>query len=376
MKIAIDLRPLMAGKITGVEVYMLNMLKSLFELDSENEYILWYNAFKKIDISHFPSNYPNVTLKRTKIPNKILNLSLSLLRWPKVDKMIAKDIDILWVPDPRPAPVSKNCKKITTFHDLSFEDFKYSFNFKTRLWHKILRPRKEAKEADYIVSVSEFTKGQLIDEYNIDAKKIIVIQEAAAEYLKPIYFPKSFEVIKRKYSLPDQYFLCLSTIEPRKNITGIIKAYNDWQYGNKSDIGLVIAGKRYPNIFSDFHLKKHPLIHMPGFIDEEDKSLLYQHSLAFLYPSLYEGFGLPILEAMQCGTPVITSDATAMSETAGDAAILVNPNEPDEIKRAMDQIYRDEDQRKELIEKGFEQAKKFSWKKSAEDILKVFSVHK
>ncbi len=372
MRIAIDLRPLMSGKISGVEVYIENMLKSLFELDQKNEYILWYNAFKKVDVSHFPTDYSNVKLKRTKIPNKILNLSLSLFRWPKIDKLIGEGIDVLWTPDPRPTPVSKKCKKIVTFHDLSFEDFKYSFNLKTRLWHKILRPKKEAKEADHIIAVSEFTKGQLVDTYNIDARKITVIQEAAAEYLQPIHFPKSFEVIKRKYSLPDQYFLCLSTIEPRKNILGIIRAYTDWQYGNKSDIGLVIAGKRYPNIFSDLHLKKHPLIHMPGFIDEEDKSLLYQHSLAFLYPSLYEGFGLPILEAMQCGTPVITSDATAMPEAAGDAAVLVNPNEPDEIKRAMDRIYRDEIVRKELIEKGFEQAKKFSWKKAAGELLELF----
>ena len=370
-KIAIDLRPLMAGKISGVEVYMVNMLKALFELDKENKYILWYNAFKKVDISHFPKDYPNVKLKRTKIPNKFLNLSLSLLRWPKVDKLIGRGIDVLWTPDPRPAPVSKNCRKIITFHDLSFEDFKYSFNFKTRLWHKILRPKKEAEEADHIIAVSNFTKGQLMEEYNIDARKITVINEAAADYLKPLHFPKSFELIKRKYNLPDQYFLCLSTIEPRKNIVGIIRAYTEWQEGNRSDVGLVIAGKKYPNIFSDFHLKKHPLIHMPGFIDEEDKALLYQHALTFLYPSLYEGFGLPILEAMQCGTPVITSDATAMPEVAGDAAILVNPNEPGEIKRAMDSIYRDDEYRKELVEKGFAQAEKFSWKKAAGELLNI-----
>ncbi|MBU0728087.1 hypothetical protein KKA95_05365, partial [Patescibacteria group bacterium] len=126
MRIAIDLRPLMAGKISGVEMYIVEMLKALFELDKKNEYILWYNTFKEVDISHFPANYPNVEVKRTKMPNKFLNLCLSILRWPKVDKLIGKDIDALWVPDPRPAPVSKKCKKITTFHDLSFEDFKYS----------------------------------------------------------------------------------------------------------------------------------------------------------------------------------------------------------------------------------------------------------
>lgn len=372
MKIAIDLRPLMAGKITGVEVYIKSMLEALFKLESEHEFILWYNAFKEIDTSHFPKLPKNVKLVRTRIPNKLFNLSLSLLRWPKLDKMIGKGIDLLWVPDPRPAPVSKECKKIITFHDLSFEDFKYSFNFKTRLWHKILRPRKEAREADKIVAVSQFTKGQLVEEYNIDPKKIDVIHEAAGEHLKPLNLPKSLELLRRKYSLPENYLLCLSTLEPRKNTTGIIEAFLAWQEDTKVDVGLVIAGKKYPKIFSETKLKKHPNIYLTGFIDEEDKALLYQHALAFLYPSFYEGFGLPILEAMQCGTPVITSNATAMPEVAGQAALLVNPNDPKELKNAIHELYRDEALRENLSKKGFQQAAKFSWNKTAKTLIRLF----
>ncbi|MBU0529782.1 glycosyltransferase family 4 protein, partial [bacterium] len=243
---------------------------------------------------------------------------------------------------------------------------------KTRLWHKVLRPKKEAKESDQIIAVSKFTKNQLVEEYGINSDKIKVIYEAAAPHLHPLPFAKSFEIIKRKYNLPDQYFLCLSTLEPRKNIKGIIRAYTEWQEGNKSDVALVIAGKKYPNIFADFHLSEHPLIHMTGFIDEEDKALLYQHALTFLYPSLYEGFGLPILEAMQCGAPVITSDCTSMPEVADDAAILINPNEPHELKKAMDEIYRDEDLRHDLIGRGFARAKEFSWGKAAKELLEMF----
>ncbi len=369
MKIAIDLRPLMAGKVSGVEVYIKSMLEALFELKTKHKFVLWYNAFKNIDTSHFPKLPKNVKLVRTRIPNKLFNLSLSLLRYPKLDKLIGKGIDVLWVPDPRPAPVSKACKKVITFHDLSFEDFKHSFNFKTRLWHRILRPKREATEADAIVAVSKFTKNQLIEEYGIDKTKIKVIYEAAADYLRPLSFPKSFEIIRRKYDLPENYFLCLSTLEPRKNTSGIIEAYLAWQENTKVDVGLVIAGKKYPKIFSETKLKKHPNIHLTGFIDEEDKALLYQHALAFLYPSYYEGFGLPILEAMQCGTPVITSDATAMPEVAGDAALLVNPNDPRELKNAMHEVYRDEQLRADMIEKGFKQATKFSWKKAANKFL-------
>lgn len=378
MRIAIDLRPLMAGKLTGVEVYIKSMLEALFEAESEHKFVLWYNAFKKVDTRCFPKIPRNVKLVRTRIPNKLFNLSLSSLRWPKIDKLIEKEagkIDLLWVPDPRPAPVSKDCRKIMTFHDLSFEDFKYSFNLKTRLWHKILRPRKEAAEADRIVAVSRFTKNQLVEEYGVDPNKITVIHEAAGAHLKPLRFPKSFEVIKRRYHLPDSYFLCLSTLEPRKNTAGIIAAYLQWQETTKMDVGLVIAGKKYPGIFSDTRLQEHPNIHLTGFVEETDKPLLYQHAVAFLYPSLYEGFGLPILEAMQCGTPVITSDATSMPEVSGDAAILVNPNDVKEIKDAMHEIVRDDQLRASLIKKGLERAKQFSWKRAAEEVLALFAAH-
>ncbi len=135
-------------------------------------------------------------------------------------------------------------------------------------------------------------------------------------------------------------------------------------------MGLVIAGRKYPEIFSETKLTKHPNIHLTGFIDEEDKALLYQHALVFLYPSFYEGFGLPILEAMQCGAPVITSDATAMPEVAGDAALLVNPNDPKELKEAMHELYRDEDLRKVLTKKGLARASRFSWKKTVQKMMK------
>jgi len=372
MKIAIDLRPLTSGKISGVEVYIKSMLEAVLENPGKHQYVLWYNAFKDIDTSHFPKLPKNVKLVRTRWPNKLFNLSLSLFRWPKLDRLIGKGIKVLWVPDPRPAPVSEKCRKIMTFHDLSFEDFRYSFNLKTRLWHKILRPRREALEADTIVAVSQFTKGQLVDEYGIPKEKIKVIHEAASSRLRPLDLPKGFELIRRKYGLPENYFLCLSTLEPRKNTAGIIDAYLEWQEDTKVNVALVIAGKKHPKIFSDARLKEHPNIHLTGFIDEEDKALLYQYSLAFIYPSFYEGFGLPILEAMQCGAPVITSNATAMPEVAGGAALLVNPNKPKELKAAMHEIYRDEKLRQELIEKGFRRASEFSWKKAARDLLTVF----
>ena len=140
----------------------------------------------------------------------------------------------------------------------------------------------------------------------------------------------------------------------------------------RADVPLVIAGTRYPGIFAEAGGSEHPLIRFTGFIDEADKALLYQHALAFIYPSFYEGFGLPILEAMQCGAPVITSDVTAMPEVAGGAAHLFSPNHPEQLKMAMHKLYRDEVYREQLRELGFARAREFSWKKAAGELLSVF----
>lgn len=372
MRIAIDCRPLMAGKTTGVETYMHNLLHALFKSDPKNDYILWYNGAKEINTAHFPKGYANVTLKRTRIPNKLLNLSLSLLRWPKIDKLIGGSIDLLWVPDPRPAPVSITCRKVITFHDLSFEQFKYAFSLKSRLWHRLLRPKKEAREAHHLIAVSHFTKEQLKEVYGIADPKITVIHEAAADYLNAHKIPKLFQVIERNYGVTKPYFLLLSTIEPRKNIARALQAFREWQEAGNADISLVVAGEKYPSIFHTVPLARyHPKIIFTGFIHESDKATLYQNALAFLYPSLYEGFGLPALEAMQCGTPVITSDVTALPEVAGDAAIKVNPSSLVAIKKAMHEMYSDDRLRKELKTKGLERATRFSWQKAAAETLVV-----
>ncbi len=370
MRIAIDLRPLQGGKTSGVEVYIRNMLAAIFKQDSANEYVLWTNAFKPVGEMGLPSLPTNVKRKHTRIPNLLLNLCMSVLRWPKADRLAGRGIEVLWVPDPRPAPVSSGCRKVTTFHDLSFEDFRYSFTFKTRLWHRLLRPRREARESDRIVAVSEFTKGQLMSEYGIPTEKITVIPEAG-DHVKPLNLPKGFELLQRKYKLPETYFLCLSTLEPRKNIAGVIQAFRDWQAATQAPVDLVMAGTSHPSIFARVPQARHPRIHWIGFVDEADKPLLFEHCLAFLYPSFYEGFGLPILEAMQCGAPVVTSDATGTAETAGDAALLVNPNDLCSLKEALHRLYRDDRYREELRRRGFKRAGIFSWPEAASQLAAV-----
>lgn len=373
MKIVIDLRPLMSGKVSGVEVYIESMLKALFSFDQENEYILWYNSFKNVDISHFPIGYKNVSIKRTYVPNKILNFFLSFLRFPKLDRLVGKDVDIFWVPDPRPAPVSKGCKKIITVHDLSPLDYKAGFNWKTQLWHKLLRFETEFKEASTLVAVSQFTKSRIAHHFPDFSEKTAVIYEAVPDFKTAF---KPLEDLQEKYKLPKNYLLSLSTLEPRKNIEGLLKGYIHYYDSAQNPLDLVIAGTECPSIFADLDLKAHPNIHFIGFVKPEDKFYLYHYAKVFLYLSFYEGFGLPILEAMEAGVPIITSRNSSMAEVSEDAAFHVEPKDPVSLSEALNKLLSDESLYSLMTVKINLQKEKFSWNLAAEQLLLAFKMAK
>lgn len=375
LNILIDLRPLMAGNTSGVEIYIQNLLTEILKNEKQNHYILWWNSHRDVsqNIPHFSNK--NITYIATKIPNKILNLSLSLLRYPKIDKWIGKKInqkiDAVFMPDPRPAPVSQDCRKIITIHDLSFEHYKKTFSYKTQLWHKILRPKKEAHEADQIIAVSQATKWDLSETYQIPANKIKVIYEASN-----LQTPNSRpQTIQNKYNLPEKFLLTLSTIEPRKNIDGLLEAFQKLKKETNLPHKLVIAGKTNESIFAKIKAlpENSAEILFTGFIAEEDKGALYQLATAFVYPSFFEGFGLPLLEAMQVGCPVITSDLSAMPEVVENAAELVNPYDIESIKNGIKKVLEDQNLQAEMKQKGLRRAKKFSWKKCAKETISLIT---
>ncbi len=388
MNIVIDVRPLMEGKLSGIEIYLLHLLRELFKKDKKNTYILYANAAKDVRpiIPNFEAE--NVSLIQTKIPNKILNMELWLFHRPRLDKLITKyfrknpsqkpstmktdRLDIFFMPDLRPSALSKIVKKITVVHDLSFEHYKQFFSWKTRLWYKLMKPKREISTSDRIIAVSDATKKDLENTYKTDAEKITVIHEAVDDNFGTNDVENNFRHIRRRYGLPENYFLFLSTIEPRKNIKNLVRSFIIFKKNNHGDTTrLVIAGSKNPKIFSKVLHENHDDIVFTGFIDEEDKASVMKHADAFLYPSFFEGFGLPILEAMKCGTPVITSNVSSMPEIAGDAALLVDPESPEEIASAFERIKKPE-VRTRLIQNMEHQLKKFSWKKCASETLEVF----
>jgi len=385
MNIVIDVRPLMEGKLSGIEVYIINLLNELFKIDHKNNYILFANASKDVTSKIPIFQNKNVTVIQTRIPNKILNLTLSLLRYPKLDKLILKHIkkhhknlqetnkiDLFFMPDLRPSALSKSVTKITTIHDLSFFHFKNFFSQKTKIWYKLVNPKREIKNSHKLIAVSTFTKNDLIESFKILPQKITVIYEAVSEKFAEQINSKDFENIKKLYHLPAKYYLFLSTIEPRKNIQNLIKGFIIYKRLHPNDsTKLVIAGSANPKIFSKVALNQHEDILFPGFIHEENKASIIKNAEVFLYPSFFEGFGLPLLEAMKCGTPIITSNTSSMPEVVGDAAILINPNYPEAIAEALERIQKPE-VKADLKKNMTNQINKFSWKKCAQETLNLF----
>jgi len=380
MRIGIDVRCLAKGRRTGVEEYTLNLLKNLFKIDSKNKYILFFNSYKASQACFgWIKDYPNVKIKVFRLPNKLLNFCFWYLGWPKIDKMIG-GCDIFFMPNIIFGSASRKTKLIVTIHDLSFERYPETFSWKKRLWHIFINPKKICQRADKIMAISESTKNDLISIYGIHPEKITVIFNGLPEKFKPIsHNDGNLIKIKEKYNLPYKFILYLGTIEPRKNIVGIIRAFNMSQKyakkNNREDIlkfKLVLAGYSgwlSKKIFQEAEKSefKEKIIFIDS-ISDDDKEYLYNLASVFVYPSLFEGFGFPPLEALKCGIPTITSNNSSLPEVAGENAILIDPTKPTEIYEALKEILSSKELQEKLKSKPVPE---FSWRKTAEGFLKL-----
>jgi glycosyltransferase involved in cell wall biosynthesis len=383
MRIGIDARCLIEGRRTGVEEYTLSLLSNLFEIDQENKYILFINSWKNPagDFS-WVKKYPNVRIKRFNYPNKILNFLFWYFSWPKIDRMIG-GADFFFFPNLNFGTVSKKCKVINTIHDLSFERYPEYFSIKRRLWHSFVNPKKACQRADRIVTVSHSSRNDVISKYRISPKKIKVIHSAVGEkFSMTDRNDRNLIRVKEKYGLPYKFMLYLGTIEPRKNIAAIVRAYSQLQrfaHETKNEelkkYKLVIAGEKgwlSGKIFWEMRQARFcENIYLISFVDDIDKEFVYNLASLFVYPSFFEGFGFPPLEAMKCGVPVITSNNSSLPEVVGKAGILIDPDKPDEIYRAMKEVLISRELHSQLMTLGLRRAKEFSWKRTAESFLEM-----
>lgn len=379
MKIGIDIRCLSEGRRTGVEEYSLNLLEKILKEDSDNKYVLFLNSWKKPKLEiDFLKNHKNVELKISRFPNKILNFFLWYFDWPKLDKLIG-GVDVFFMPNLNFVALSPKVKLILTVHDLSFEYYPETFSWKRRLWHIFINPQKIIRRADKVLAVSDSTRNDLIGFYKINPAKLETVYNGVGEVFGRIdrNDPRLLR-IKEKYALPFNFILFLGTFEPRKNIGGIVKAYERMRQEGGSQLEkykLVIAGSEgWKSAKLKREIKKSSLakdIYQVKFIDEEDKVFVYNLAALFVYPSFFEGFGLPPLEAIKCGVPVIVSDNSSMVETVGEAGILTDAFSADEIALAMKEFLIDKELKKEFYPAGIRQAQKFTWTKAAKKFLEI-----
>jgi len=366
MHIAIDLRSLQSGRVSGVENYAFNLVSNLLAVDKKNFYTFFYNAWQKTPVPDL--HFVNSETRTTKIPNKLFNFALKtgILRMEKK----TGDFDCLFLPNLGMYNIAPKTKLIITVHDLSPTIFPEFYDLKRRFWHKYLNYQKSYQRADLILAVSEYTKADLIKLFNVDEKKIKVINPGLDhEFFKP----QSYELkrqLRNFYSLPGDFFLFLNTLEPRKNLGNLIKAFEHLS----APAFLVIAGKKGwkdKKIFQAIkQSRKSSRILSLGYIDEKDKPGIISMAKALVYPSFYEGFGFQPLEAFASGTPVVASQISSVPEIVRDCALLVNPYSSEDICKALDKILKDGALREQLIKKGAERAKAFDWTFTAARALK------
>ena len=373
MKIGIDIRPLQARHYGGISEYINNLLPELFKAGAKHQFALFTSSFREPFFNYSELlKHKNVEVKSYKIPNKILFFSSRFFHLPKVDRLLG-GIDVLFCPHFFPISVSKKCKKITTFHDISFDIFPEFFNLKQRLWHKLVSPKRQAKNSDIIISVSHSTKQDLIKYYKLSADKIRVVYSGVNKKLLD-------QKIQTSISLPKKYILTLSLMGPRKNTIGLIRAFDVLKKNKEfSELYLVVAGgfdKFYKSKIKR-EIKKSPhqnKIVLLGPVKEEQKSVLYKNAQLFIYPSLYEGFGFPPLEAMYCGVPTVVSHNTSLPEVTGGATLLVDPYRPRLIAEAMEEILQDARLYNDLLIRGRKQAEEFDWRKTAQETLNILEI--
>lgn len=368
MKIVVDLRSLSSGSISGVENYCHNVVHSLLEMDRKNAYTLFFNSLKLKPNLEF--NYVNSKLVVKHYPNKLLNLGF---KFGLVDfEKLVGEFDWLFLPNPNQFNLKLKSKLALTIHDLSPFITPEFYDIKRKLWHRFLNFEKAINRANVIFAVSETTKNDIIRLFNVNPNKVVVAYPGID---KRIFKPNLDQALQRNarniYGLPGKYLLFLNTIEPRKNLGSLIKAFELL----KEPIFLVIAGRLGWKHSKDMDIlnksKKRNFIKYIGYVKEEYKPAIIKMATALVYPSFYEGFGFQPLEAAACGTPSVVSQVTSLPEVMADSSLLINPYSISDLAGALHEITTNVNLRKMLIEKAKLRVEKFSWENTSQTILKT-----
>ncbi len=347
----------------GPENYTYNLLRELLKIDRWNRYRLYCNNL--LDFELPTANY-----------------ELRIISWPRLWtqgglalECLKNPPDILFVPA-HTIPIIRrpDLKTVVTIHDVGFQKYLKTYQ---RWWGRLYEGRVSnyaARAATHVIAVSESTKKDLIEKLGVKPDKITVIYEGVDHRKFKVQSAKfKIDHVKRGYDIGGEYLLFVGTIQPRKNLVRLIEAFKKTR---SPQISLIVVGKKgwlsdeIYNAPKKFGMEDR--VKFLGYVPTDDIVSLMNGALAFVFPSLYEGFGLPVLEAMACGCPVVTSSISSLPEVVGDAGILVDPYDVEDIARGISVILElDEAQRRNLVDAGLERARKFTWEETAKQTIKV-----
>ena len=369
MRIVIDIQSVI-GRKTGVGRYTEGLVKGLSRLPAGHQFSLFYFNFR-FRFKGMELSAKNFTNKRVKLPGRLFSF-LWKKGWAFKFDRLSGEADLFHFPNFISRPV-KSGKTVVTIHDLAFRRFPQYIEKKNLSFLNDNLPRTLAK-ADKIIAVSRFTKEELLKFYPLPDEKIKVIYEGIDEIFRRSNDRLQLDKVREKYKLPEKFLLWVGTLEPRKNIFGLLEAFAIFKERDKTNYKLVMAGKRGWN-YQGFFEKVQNLsltddVLLTEYAADKDLPFIYNLAEVFIFPSFYEGFGLPPLEAMACGLPVITTPA--LGEVAEEAALMVSPHDASGIARGMAEVLENTDLKANLIQKGLKQAGKFSWDKAASETLSLY----
>ncbi len=371
MRIGFDVRPFLKEE-TGVGTYFKNILFSLAKIDKANEYYLFSSSLKD---RFSPTKIPPLTkmhFREFPYPVKAVNFVWYQLGWPPLDFFFKNKLDLTHSPTPLPLPTKG--KKIVTVYDIFFLDFPEMADREARR-NFARRIERTLQKAQGIVTISRFTEQQLTQRFDVDRDKIKIVYPGVDRTYWESVEHESLGQTKAAYDLPSEFLLFVGASEPRKNLLNLIEALK-LIHGRHKKITLVLVGREgqdFKNVNSRIReLNLDPWVKIVGYLDENDLKNFYWLASVFVYPSLWEGFGIPLLEAMACGVPVVTSQTSALPETAGEAAVYFDPKSPEDMAEKIIQVLEDENLRQRLISEGKERIRAFGWEKAASDVLSFY----
>jgi glycosyltransferase involved in cell wall biosynthesis len=365
LKIAVNTRLLIPGRLDGIGRFADETLRIITTKHPEHEFVFYFDRKPDEQFIYNQNIKPVVLQPPARHPFLFLawfeaSLPLHFMR-SKPDVFLSPDGFL---------SLTTNIKSVGVIHDLNFEHFPEDIPFLVRKYYSNMFPRF-ARKASRIATVSEYSKSDISKTYHIDPDKIDVVYNGAGSIFKPLQASDK-EATKQKFSHGNDYFFFIGTLHPRKNLVNLFKAFDLFKKTDSKGIKLVLAGARMWWT-DEIRLAYEGMEHLDdviftGRVTDNELAALMASALALMYVSYFEGFGIPILEAFHCDTPVITSNVTSMPEVAGNAAVLIDPFSITSIADAMQKVASDEAFREKLIVEGRKQREQFSWERTAEKL--------